>query len=167
MISGSAMRQATHDESTPLTTCASNRSYSDPPTSNRKQKVCPENERKERIRKKRGAFKFLPVFLSNDIVHGSWWFTCGSLLSAIIPIIPLMNENNTILRQSSNLPLMQNSVTFILLIISGIIYTIGSLAFVRASEDPPMKPLFSCYHFHTGTHGRYINSAIIPFSLDK
>ncbi len=30
------------------------------------------HEKKEIIRKRRGAFKWLPVLCSNDLVHGSW-----------------------------------------------------------------------------------------------
>lgn len=34
--------------------------------------------------------------------------------------------------------------------ISGVFYTIGSLAFVRAVNEPPLKPLFpSLIHFQT------------------
>lgn len=34
-----------------------------------------------------------------------------------------------------------------LVIVSGFFCTVGSLAFVRAMSDPPMKPLFKWYHF--------------------
>lgn len=37
--------------------------------------------------------------------------------------------------------------TWVLMTISGVLFTIGSLVFVRAvHEDPPMKPLFTWYH---------------------
>jgi len=37
-----------------------------------------------------------------------------------------------------------------LLIISGVFFTLGSLAFVRATEEPPLKPLLSDWtHFET------------------
>ena len=35
------------------------------------------------------------------------------------------------------------------MILSGLFFTIGSAAFMRAVNDPPMKPLFTCYHIST------------------
>ena len=46
-----------------------------------------------RIRNTRGAFLWLPVRYENDLVHGSWWFVWGSLMSTLIPIIPLLDIN--------------------------------------------------------------------------
>ena len=43
------------------------------------------------IKQSRGAFKYLPVYFTNDLVHGSWWMVVGSLLGTIIPIVPLFD----------------------------------------------------------------------------
>lgn len=103
--------------------------------------------RKDRIKRKRGVFKCLPVYFSNDLVHGSWWFTIGSAFTVVIALIPLAGpyfQWNEL--KKNELPILQDPVTFNVTIISGIIYTLGSLAFVRAAEEPPLKPLFQCSH---------------------
>lgn len=109
--------------------------------------------RRKRIRARRGAFEFLPVYCSNDLVHGSWWFVLGSVLATIIPVVPLLDlfypfwpTNSTI-----KLPLLSDVTTFALLIVSGFFFTIGSLAFVRATEEPPLRPLFAKVTVHLET----------------
>lgn len=39
----------------------------------------------ERIRARRGSFKSLPVFFSNDLVHGSWWLSIAIIIIALSP----------------------------------------------------------------------------------
>lgn len=39
--------------------------------------------------------------------------------------------------------------TWILMIISGIFFTLGSIAFLRAVNDPPMKPYYTLPHINT------------------
>jgi hypothetical protein len=106
--------------------------------------------RKDRILSRRGSFHALPVGFSNDLVHGSWWFVLGSIVATIIPIVPLVDLFYPFWpHSSSSLPLFDDVWCFVLLIISGFFFTLGSLAFVRAVEEPPKKPLFSSYHLAT------------------
>jgi len=102
--------------------------------------------RKEVIIERRGAFKWLPVLCSNDLVHGSWWFVWGSLLAAFTAVVPLIQQYLTFYHQHDDaLPRIDFELTWALLIVSGIFYTLGSYAFVRAFEEPPQQPLF--YYF--------------------
>ena len=43
------------------------------------------------IKSHRVVFKWLPVYFSNDLVHGAIWFVYGSVFSIIIPIVPLLD----------------------------------------------------------------------------
>lgn len=45
--------------------------------------------KREIILFRRGAFKSLPVCFSNDLVHGSWWFTLGSFESVLFSLYPI------------------------------------------------------------------------------
>lgn len=106
--------------------------------------------RRERILSRRGAFQFLPVLCSNDLVFGSWWFVVGSIIATIIPIVPLVDLFYPFWTKSdSSLPLLEDVTTFGLLIASGFFFTLGSLVFVRATEEPPLPPLFSSPHLET------------------
>lgn len=106
--------------------------------------------RRDRILARRGAFQWLPVYFSNDLVHGSWWFVVGSIVATLIPIVPLVDILYPFWSKSdSSLPLLEDEATFILMICSGAFFTLGSLAFVRAFEEPPLKPLFSHDHLVT------------------
>jgi hypothetical protein len=108
--------------------------------------------RVQRILRSRGAFKFLPVLCSNDLVHGSWWMVWGSLLSAIMPIVPLIDIYCPLFHDPEGTVLAEfgKALTWILCIISGICFTVGSAVYVRAFEDPPLRPLFeNFYHFQT------------------
>ena len=104
------------------------------------------DKRRERILVARGAFKWLPVLCSNDLVHGSWWFVWGSIFGTIISIFPLLSDYIPFFRASTRtLPMLQDPSTWGLLISSGVFFTLGSLAFVRAFEDPPLQPLFKSF----------------------
>lgn len=95
---------------------------------------------------RRGAFRWLPVAFTNDLVHGSWWFVFGALLTTVISVIILLNSYypHQLLGvdRDMGLPLHLYRVTWIMLSLSGALYFIGSLAFVRAVNEPPMRPLF-------------------------
>lgn len=69
----------------------------------------------------------------------------------MVAFITLANNFNPTLlgNDDSALNDMQYRASWGLLVASGFFYTIGSLAFVRAMSDPPMKPMFSNYHFQT------------------
>lgn len=107
--------------------------------------------KQEVIIQRRGIMKWLPVLCSNDLVHGSWWFTWGSLLTALFAFYPIIQVHVTGDRQNDDiLPATDFDITWALLIISGTFFTLGSLAFVRAFEEPPKQPLFHYYkHFQT------------------
>ena len=106
---------------------------------------------KEKIVARRGAFKSLPLYFSNDLVHGSWWYLFGSLFMTVIASVVLWStyEETKLGTDDSILPVLEFRMAWILMILSGLFFTIGSAAFMRAVNDPPMKPLFSCYHIST------------------
>ena len=107
--------------------------------------------RQEVIIERRGVFKWLPVLCSNDLVHGSWWFVWGSVVTALTAVYPIINKEVTHdIHNDDVLPATDFEITWAMLIISGLFFTLGSLAFVRAFEEPPKQPLFHNYkHFQT------------------
>jgi len=108
--------------------------------------------RVQRILHARGAFIYLPVLCSNDLVHGSWWMVWGSLLSALMPIVPLIDIYCPLFKVQEGTVLVEFSkaLTWVLCIISGVCFTVGSAIYVRAFEDPPLRPLLeNIYHFQT------------------
>jgi len=107
--------------------------------------------KKEVIVMRRGAFKWLPVLCSNDLVHGSWWMVWGSFGAALFALVPLIQKYLSFYSQHDDvLPEVDFEVTWTLLIFSGMFYGIGSLAFVRAFEEPPKRALFwFIRHFQT------------------
>lgn len=107
--------------------------------------------RQEVIIMRRGAFKWLPVLFSNDLVHGSWWFVVGSFVSMVIAIVPIVQNYYQLYPQHDDaLPRLDHDATWSLLIVCGFFYTVGSWAFVRAFEEPPKLPLFHFNkHFQT------------------
>lgn len=78
----------------------------------------------------------------------------GSLFTTAIAVIILLNSYypSKLLGEEHNieLPLDLYRMTWYLLSVSGGLFNIGSLAFVRAVNEPPMKPLFPCCR-HTAT----------------
>ena len=109
--------------------------------------------KKEVIIKRRGALAWLPVYCSNDLVHGSWWFVWGSFGCVIFAMIPLIDMNS----QKGHhevaddvLPETTVKANWSLLFISSFFFVIGSWAFVRAFEEPHVRPLFWWYrHFQS------------------
>jgi hypothetical protein len=95
-----------------------------------------------RIRTSRGAFKWLPVYLENDLVHGSWWMVrCrlerislvetifiatayvngqvwGSLLGTLVAVVPLIDLYTPFFKKPVNTTLaaFNSSITWILCI---------------------------------------------------
>ena len=109
-----------------------------------------ENDLKEYptsvLRKHRVVFKWLPIAFSNDMVHGSWWFVAGSFISFLIPIIPIydiLDPTHSIFNVpvDKSIPLFANILTWIILMISGFFFTVGSYVFLRSFEVPPVDPL--------------------------
>jgi hypothetical protein len=92
---------------------------------------------------RRRAFRWLPVYCSNDLAHGSWWMVWGSILSSVFAIIPLIQKYYTFYTQQDDiLPTSDFDLTWGLLIFSGVALGIGSFAFVRAFDEPPRKAMF-------------------------
>ena len=112
-------------------------------------------KRKEQtIINRRGAFHWLPVAMANDLVHGSWYFVWGSTLYMLFPIMPLINMYHPFIPDYSDeddtpFPLLKKDITYSLLIFSGFLFTLGSLMFVRATDEPRVTPLFDYYHCAT------------------
>eukprot|EP01031_Cornospumella_fuschlensis_P043243 gene43243-52856_t len=107
--------------------------------------------RSEVIVRRRGAFLWLPAWCSNDLVHGSWWFTWGSMLTALSAVYPLaIKYEMDVASEDDALPSADFDITWALIIVSGVFFTFGSLAFVRAFEEPPQQALFYWNkHFQT------------------
>lgn len=115
---------------------------------NSEQQPKTNEERIRAIKSRRKSFSFMPVYFSNDMVHGSWWFVLGSFLSMIIPILPLLRQHISFMNLDKNLntlDALNYSATWILLIISGAFFTVGSYGFVRASEETQPPPLLGTY----------------------
>lgn len=99
---------------------------------------------------KRKVFRFLPVYCSNDLVHGSWWYVWGSVIATIVAIVPVIDSYLNFFNETDDtLAVFEFNLTWGLLICSGVFFTLGSLAFVRAFEEPKLPPLFSCRHLAT------------------
>ena len=88
---------------------------------------------------------------SNFIFFPFRWYVWGSLVSAFIAMIPLIDLHVSIfdIPEATSLKAFDESATWVLLIISSIFFTIGSYVFVRAFESPPKPPLFTWRHFAT------------------
>lgn len=113
-----------------------------------------DEDRIRRITKNRGCLKGVPVLCSNDLVHGSWYYVWGSLLSAIIPIFPLISLylGSEMWWPVSEVGMARDihAVAYALMALLGIFYTLGSYAFLRAVEFPTPPPLFpDFYHFQS------------------
>lgn len=104
----------------------------------------------DKIMTKRKVFRFLPVYCSNDLVHGSWWYVWGSVIATIVAIVPVIDSYLNFFNETDDtLAVFEFNLTWGLLICSGVFFTLGSLAFVRAFEEPKLPPLFSCRHLAT------------------
>jgi hypothetical protein len=105
-----------------------------------------------RIRTSRRAFKCLPVCLSSDLVYGSWLMVAGSLFATVISIIPLMDLRVQFFTvpAATDVRAFDDPAAWVLSIFAGVMFTLGSYAFVRAFETPPRTPYFaSYYHLQT------------------
>jgi len=94
----------------------------------------------------------MPVLFSNDLVHGSWYYVAGSFLTILIPCFPLISiyqsydSRLNFWPPSQYLPLYDNTAAYGLLILMGVLYTIGSWVFLRAVEEPHKEPLLPNWH---------------------
>ena len=104
----------------------------------------------------RGAFIYLPVVYSNDLVAGSWWFVVGSFLQVVIAVVMLVDvifittgKQFFMVPPDTGLRAFDDVGCWVLLIISGLFFTLGSYIFVRAFEEPPPPPFFTWRHCAT------------------
>ena len=111
-------------------------------------------QRVNRIVNNRGCWKGMPVLCSTDLVHGSWWFVWGSVISFLIPLFPLISlylgseqwwpPGETGMERDIHMS------AYALMIFLGVCYTAGSYAFLRAVEYPVPPPLLKdWYHFQS------------------
>lgn len=76
----------------------------------------------------------------------------GSLVTVLFTSVILANSYNTELlgEDDSNLSDERYRAVWYCILISGVLFTLGSLAFVRAMfKDPPLRPLFRWYHLQS------------------
>lgn len=91
---------------------------------------------------------FRVQFLSINIFLNRW-FVFGSIGGVIFAILPLIIAENSPVTDDA-LPTVDYDITWGILTFSGVLFTIGSLMFVRAFEEPPIRPLLYNYkHFQT------------------
>ena len=98
----------------------------------------------DEIVSRRGALKWLPPHsCNNDLVYGMWWFVWGSVLATFMPVVPLVTyeELNPDSIHNSSLSAQSHLITYTLLIVVGIFYSVGSYALKRAVNEPSQKPL--------------------------
>ena len=68
----------------------------------------------------------------------------GSFFTGLFAVYPLVQKYIGLYHQHDDLmPATDYDVTWALLIISGIFFTLGSIAFVHAFEEPPKKAFFA------------------------
>jgi hypothetical protein len=107
----------------------------------------------EEIVARRGAFKWLPEHgSSSDLEHSMVWFIAGSLLAALIPVVPMLtyDEMKEYGVHNHSIEYEIHTMTYALLIVCGILYCAGSYAIKRAVHIPASKPLMPCF-YHTST----------------
>jgi hypothetical protein len=77
------------------------------------------------------------------------WFVWGSLGGVIFALLPIVISENSP-ATDDKLPTVDYDLTWAILVFSGVLFTVGSLLFVRAFEEPPVRPLLYYYkHFQT------------------
>lgn len=91
--------------------------------------------RKQTIIGHRGCLQCLPAWCSSDLVHGAWWFVWASLLTTLIPIYPLISMYHRFWDKPELLPIFDSTAVYVLLIFSGLMFTVGSSALIRAVDE--------------------------------
>lgn len=106
----------------------------------------PQQQQQQHQKQQKRFFAWLPAHgMSSDLVYGSWWFIFGSIFSALIPLVPLVSLYVGWWPDTSTfLPLDIHVTAYVLLIVVGVFFTVGSYAFLRAVH-PRLKdiPLFN------------------------
>ncbi len=71
------------------------------------------------------------------------WFTIGSFFTGLFAVYPLIQKYLGIYEQHDDvMPATDYDITWALLIVSGVFFTLGSFAFVHAFEEPPKRAFF-------------------------
>jgi hypothetical protein len=96
--------------------------------------------RNARIKRRRGAFKWLPTHFANDLLHGSYWFLGGSVLAMLIPVVPILSILYHFYVHHGSLETTVYFYIYGLLIFSGLMFSIGSYHFLRVFIEPPPEP---------------------------
>lgn len=99
--------------------------------------------RNVRIKKRRGAFRYLPTYFANDLLHGSYWFFWGSVLAMVIPILPILSILYHLYEHVGSLNDTLYLYIYGLLIFGGLMFSIGSYHFLRVFIEPPPEPYFN------------------------
>ena len=112
------------------------------------------DEKKENmIINKRGYFVGLPVWHDwergpiNDLEVGSWYFVWGSVIWMLFPILPLIDLYYPLFPGNEDaddtpLPIAESDANYALVMLSGLLFTIGSIFFVRCFWEPRPEPYF-------------------------
>jgi len=115
--------------------------------------------RNARIKRRRGAFRWLPTFFANDLLHGSYWFLWGSVLAMLIPVVPILDILYHFYVHNGSLETTVYFYIYGLLIFSGLMFSIGSYHFLRVFIEPPPDPYFSsCRCLSNGANDELIAS---------
>ena len=80
------------------------------------------------------------------------WFTIGSVVYAVTSLVVFINSYIPVLGEDdSTLSRFRFRASWLLMVVSGLFFTLGSLAFIRAMhDDPPMRALFpNIYHMQS------------------
>ena len=73
------------------------------------------------------------------------WFVYGSIFSIVIPIVPLLDIQYHFFQDNkTSLSVYNDEITWLLVLIAGIFFTIGSYIWVRSFHQPPLNPLLPC-----------------------
>ena len=99
--------------------------------------------RNARMIKRRGAFRYLPAYFANDLLHGSYWFFWGSVLAMVIPILPILSILYHLYHHHGALEETLYLYIYGLLIFGGLMFSIGSYHFLRVFIEPPPEPYFN------------------------
>lgn len=104
-----------------------------------------EHDRRNRIRKSRGALQWLPMHsFSNDLVYAMWYFVWGSIFTTVIPIVPLVALSENMFWETPELaPKSEHIGLYAIMVFCGICWTLASWVFGRAVETDPPQPLLS------------------------
>lgn len=97
-----------------------------------------------------GTFELTNLFIVKLIIKLNRWFVWGSVVAMLTAVVPLLQEHIHFFNASDDtLPVLDFYSTWAMLIVSGFFFTVGSYAFVRAFEDPPVQPMFTWRHLET------------------